>query len=286
MNTKIYQGLVCRCAMTLALLLAAVTGIAVGAPPKGTLFIIGGGERPLSLVQSMVATAPLDNGRPVVVLTMASELPDESFESIEKQLLQVHKVPVYHLHFSGETAPSDSRLDTLLRAGLIYLTGGDQNRLMAAIGTGPVYKAIHRAYSEGATIAGTSAGAAVMCEHMITGEQFLGDTTYRATFEKVWHGNIAFQHGLGLVKGVIIDQHFIVRSRYNRLISALAAYPDHTCVGIDESTALVIRPEGATVAGIGQVVVMAAPRSIGAQGPLITAEHILLSLYAEGADLW
>ncbi|MFC3199850.1 cyanophycinase [Parapedobacter deserti] len=278
-NRAIYAAV-----LAVALLLSLMARGVESTPPRGTLFIIGGGARPLSLVRSMVATAPLSSGRPVVVLTMASEVPRESFEGISEQLQQVSDAPIYHLHFSEPAAPSDPRLDTLLQAGLIYMTGGDQNRLMEAIGSGPVYRTIHQAYRQGATIAGTSAGAAVMCQHMITGQQLLGDTAYQATFDKVWHGNIEFAPGLGLIKGVIIDQHFIKRSRYNRLISALAAYPDHTCVGIDESTALVIQPHGVTVAGIGQVVVMSAPKRIGADGALITAEHIQLSLYAAGAE--
>jgi cyanophycinase len=285
MNTRTHYRSTGAMALAMALLFTFMATSAHAQQPRGTLFIIGGGARPQSLVQRMVATAPLAQGRPIVVLTMASEIPQESFDGIREELQAVCDAAVYHLHFSGTTAPTDPRLDTLLQAGLIYMTGGDQNRLMEAIGSGPVYRAIHQAYRQGATVAGTSAGAAVMCEHMITGRQLQGDTTYQATFDKVWQGNIEFAPGLGLVKGVIIDQHFIKRSRYNRLISALAAYPDQTCVGIDEGTALVIHPGGATVAGIAQVVVMTAIEPIGADGSLITAEHIRLGLYAEGSHL-
>src|SRR4051794_25051208 len=103
----------------------------------------------------------------------------------------------------------------------------------------PVYKAIHAAYQNGATIAGTSAGAAVMSRYMITGKELVGDTTSNATFKKLRNKNIEFEEGLGLLQFDIIDQHFIVRSRYNRLLSALARFPAFTCIGIDEATAII-----------------------------------------------
>ncbi len=73
-----------------------------------------------------------------------------------------------------------------------------------------------------------------MSQRMITGQQLLGDTSYAATFKKLWSGNIEFGEGLGLITSAILDQHFIVRSRYNRLLSAIAAYPRLYGIGIDE----------------------------------------------------
>jgi cyanophycinase len=119
----------------------------------------------------------------------------------------------------------------------------------------PIYTAIHEAYQNGATIAGTSAGAAVMSKQMITGNQ-LTDTVYRSTFPKLVVENIEFKTGLGLLTNAIIDQHFIVRSRYNRLFSAIASFPMFTCIGIDEETAIIVQGNRVKVSGSSQVVVI------------------------------
>ena len=132
-----------------------------------------------------------------------------------------------------------------------------------------LYAAIHKAYENGATVAGTSAGAAVMSKYMITGKQ-LQDTAYKETFDRLWDGNIEFEQGMGLVTSVIIDQHFLKRSRYNRLISALAAHPTFDCIGIDEGTALIIHGKQVTVAGVSQVVRLTDPKNLK-----VTPDHLL-----------
>src|SRR5690606_8351769 len=78
-------------------------------------------------------------------------------------------------------------------------------------------------------------------------------------FEKIWYDNAETEEGLGLVEDLVIDQHFIARSRYNRLISVLADHPDLICVGIDESTAIVVKGKSFRVVGESQVVVLSDP---------------------------
>lgn len=56
--------------------------------------------------------------------------------------------------------------------------------------------------------------------------------------------------------------HFIARSRYNRLLSAVIEHPNYLCIGIDETTALIIHGDSATVAGESQVVTIATPDRI------------------------
>ena len=146
----------------------------------------------------------------------------------------------------------------------------------------PIYKAIHKAYSKGATIAGTSAGAAVMSQHMITGNQ-LTDTTYRGTFNKIHDKNIEIKEGLGLITTAVIDQHFIVRSRYNRLLTALATYPSLACIGIDEATAIIVQGNKITVAGSSQVVLLQKPTGIKITTTgLIKMKSIQCSIYTAG----
>lgn len=228
---------------------------------KGNLFIIGGGNRSDALMKEMLNTAALKANDYIVVLPMASEIPDSGFKTLAAQLKKLDQKVIRNFNFSKHDVNDKKWVDSLAGAKLIYILGGDQSRFMKAVLNTPVYKAIHQAYKNGATIAGTSAGAAVMSKYMITGQQLL-DTVYKETFNKLWDKNIEFSPGMGLLENTIIDQHFLKRNRYNRLISALAAHPDLVCVGIDESTAIIVHGNKATVAGESQVIRLANPKEL------------------------
>lgn len=249
---------------------------------KGKLFIIGGGDRPPSLMQALVKTSGLSPKDYVVVLPMSSASPDKAYEYFKADLEPFCRNAIVNFNFTPERVNDRSWLDSLQKAKLIFITGGDQDRFMKAVQNTAVYQAIHRAYQQGATIGGTSAGAAVMSEHMITGHE-LQDTVYRSTFNKLRDKNIEFKQGLGLLTTAVIDQHFIVRSRYNRLLSALARFPALTCIGIDEETAIIVDGLVATVTGERQVVVMKKPEEIKAlETGLIKVKDMQFSIYTAG----
>lgn len=251
---------------------------------KGNLFIIGGGTRSPELIQSLVKTANLTAKDYMVVLPMSSAEPEASYEAIKKQLTAASGNPIGCLNFDASKIQDKKWVDSLAGAKLIFITGGDQTRFMKVVLNTPVYAAIHSAYQNGATVAGTSAGAAVMCKHMITGKQLL-DTVYKETFNKLWANNIEFEEGMGLVENVIIDQHFLRRSRFNRLISALTAYPTYQCIGIDEGTAVIIQGQGrkVTVAGQSQVLRISEPKQLKVNGQgLIKMDDLRFSLYTAG----
>ena len=251
-------------------------------PPKGKLFIIGGGDRPPSLMKSLVATAELLPTDYVVVLPMSSANPDTSYFYFKTDLELECQNKIVNFNFTKEKVNDIKWLDSLEHAKLIFITGGDQDRFMNIVLNTPVFNSIHTAYVNGSTIAGTSAGAAVMSQHMITGAE-LTDTTYRSTFRKLQHNNIEIKEGLGLLTTAVIDQHFIIRSRYNRLLSAIAKYPSLACIGIDETTAIIVKNNKAEVAGIGQVVVLQNPKDlqITVDG-LIKIKDLKFSIYTNG----
>lgn len=247
----------------------------------GKLFIIGGGDRPLELMQSLAKTADLRPGDFAVVLPMSSVTPDTSFYYFKEDWKLVSDKLICNFNFTQDKTTDPNWLDSLKKARLIFITGGDQDRFMKAVVNTPVTAAIEQAFKNGATIAGTSAGAAVMSKYMITGNQ-LTDTVYRATFRKLAADNIEFKTGLGLLSKAIIDQHFIVRSRYNRLLSALAQFPSLTCIGIDEETAIIVKGNKITIAGKGQVVVMSHPQQLNITGKkLVKFKDIRFSIYTE-----
>lgn len=252
--------------------------------PKGKLFIIGGGDRPPALLQSLLSEAAMRSNDYVIVLPMSSEYPDTGYYYFKADLEPICKNPIINFNFTPEKVSNKNWLDSLEKAKLIFITGGDQDRFMKAVVNTPVYKAIHKAYTNGATIAGTSAGAAVMSEHMITGNE-LTDTVYRSTFRKVQDKNIEIKPGLGLLTTAVIDQHFIVRSRYNRLLSALAKFPSLACIGIDEATAIIVRGNKVKVTGESQVVVMRQPNELKITSDgLIKLKDMEFSIYTDGDE--
>lgn len=116
----------------------------------------------------------------------------------------------------------------------IFLTGGNQLRLSTMIGGTDVARAIRRRHLAGVHVAGTSAGSAFLCEHMIAfGEE--GSSPFA--------GSVTLAPGLGLTNTVIIDQHFRQRDRLGRLLTALAYNPFALGIGLDENTAAFIGPD-------------------------------------------
>ncbi|TCC88181.1 cyanophycinase [Pedobacter frigiditerrae] len=260
----------------------ALTLAAQAQNAKGNLFIIGGGDRSDALIKQMVATSNFKANDYIIVLPMASEIPDTGFKYISLQLKKQVNLTIKNFNFNKHDVNDKKWIDSLTGAKLIYILGGDQNRFMKSVLGTPVYTAIHKAYNNGSTIAGTSAGAAVMSKYMITGKQLL-DTVYKETFNKLWDKNVEFAQGLGLLQNTIIDQHFLKRNRYNRLISSLAAHPDLVCVGIDEGTAIIVHGNKATVAGDSQVIRFAVPKNVQTTSKgLIKFSNAEFGVFTEG----
>lgn len=252
--------------------------------PKGKLFIIGGGDRPPALMKSLANTAALGIGDFAVVLPMSGAEPDTSFYYFKADWITVSDKPIVNFNFTAKKVNDKNWLDSLKQAKLIFITGGDQDRFMKIVENSAVYAAIHYAYLHGATIAGTSAGAAVMSKYMITGNA-LSDTVYKATFHSLISNNIEIKTGLGLISNAIIDQHFVVRSRYNRLLSALALYPSLACIGIDEATAIIVSGNRIKVSGEGQVIVMKNPNQLKiTAAKLIKFKDISFSIFTDGDE--
>lgn len=228
---------------------------------KGSLFIIGGGERTPELLDDLIRTANPAESDYIVILTMATSVPEESFKSIQSQLSGVCKNLITGFNFS-KTQANENKLwiDSVRNAKLIYIVGGDQNKFMDVVRGSTLYDAMHEAYKKGATISGTSAGAAIMSQIMITGEE--KDKKNKDTFKEIRNDNVVTSEGMGFINKAIIDQHFIKRSRYNRLISVLADHPDKMVIGIDESTAIVVTGKKVRVVGESQVVVISKPKKM------------------------
>lgn len=221
----------------------------------GALFIIGGGSRPEAMVERMIEESGMDAEGYAIVLTMSGFNPDTSgfYGELQFRELGVENIASYDFGREGEFTEESQKL--LEEASLIYITGGSQSRFMNAVRNEPgIETSLRSAYENGALIAGTSAGAAVMSRIMITGDQ-VNYPEYTSTFYNLEKNNMVTAEGLGLIEGVIVDQHFVKRARNNRLITAVIEFPDQTGIGIDESTAILIRNNRAEVVGVSQVLV-------------------------------
>lgn len=231
-----------------------------GKPPaRGKLFIIGGGERTDAIIERMISETGLREGGYAVILPMSSEEPDSAVYYSIKPFSKQGIKNIYGLQFVKGEAMNQQKLDSIRYAKIVYISGGDQNRFMNIVLGTEIEKAIHTAYQRGSMIAGTSAGAAVMSKIMITGNE-LKHPEYSATFQNIEEGNIETKQGLGLLETAIIDQHFVKRSRHNRLISAVIEFPNKLGIGIDESTAILVKGNDVEVVGESQVIILENPK--------------------------
>lgn len=248
----------------------------------GTLFIIGGGDKTDEMMSELVDLSGIKENGYMYVLPMASSVPDSSLMWASEDFMKagVLKVPGYV--FRKSEIPPGPQLDSLRNAKLIFISGGDQSRFMSVVNSTPIMDAIREAYENGSVIAGTSAGAAVMSRKMITGNQKKHPDTDTG-FTTIEAENIEIAEGLGLLENAIIDQHFIRRQRLNRLVAASIENPEELCVGIDESTAIVVNGKIARVTGTGQVITIRNSNSIKKViNGLLGTENLQVSVYLPG----
>ena len=208
---------------------------------NGHLVIIGGGDFPDYVMQKIIDLAGGKDSK-IIVIPNASSEPIESGESNVDEFIKMECSNVNYLYCNREEANQDSIIKKLDGVTGIFFGGGDQAFLTRDLLGTKLLAAIKNIYKNGGVVSGTSAGAAVMSEVMITGNELKNDdsTDIFITIEK---GNVENIEGFGFLNTVIIDQHFIKRKRLNRLISMVLENPDLIGIGIDEETSIVVNPD-------------------------------------------
>jgi len=218
----------------------------------GHLVIIGGHEDRKYGKQILARFVEMAGGAQarIVVITAASKVADEMWSIYDAAFgdLGVRQVSHLALH-NRQDANDEEKLRMVAEADGIFMTGGDQKRLLAIIGGTALDAEMHTALKvRGACIAGTSAGASAMSGHMLA----QGRTDLLP--EK---GAVSLAAGLGFLHRVVIDQHFSERQRLSRLLSVVAQNPYLQGIGIDEDTALIVeRGRGIEVVGEGSVTII------------------------------
>jgi cyanophycinase len=216
-----------------------------------TLFVIGGGEDRVgkaSLLRRFVKLAGGRRARLVVVPT-ASSFPDDVAASYTEVFTRLGAPDVLVVNpTTRDDAHDPEAVAAVDEATGVFITGGSQLRLSQLIPGTPLGDSLHRAHDRGCVVGGTSAGASIMSDFMISmGEEGI---TPRQRGSQL-------SAGLGLLPGVVVDQHFDQRSRYGRLLSVVAPSPHLLGIGIDEDTAIVVRDRREfTVHGAGAVFVL------------------------------
>lgn len=217
---------------------------------RGFLIPIGGGEDREKEMHIHSKFVELSGGADadIIVVPTASRLettgPDYNDIFRELGAGQVEFLPIA----SREDCDNPEYVEMLDRATGIFMTGGNQLRLSTILGGTDVAQKIRRCNASGVPVAGTSAGASIMSEHMVAG----GDSNSAPA-----EGAINLAPGMGLTNAVIIDQHFTQRNRMGRLLSASAYNPFLIGLGIDEDTAAFINSDDVLeVVGSGTVTVV------------------------------
>ncbi len=202
----------------------------------GYLIPIGGAERKRRNPEVLKKFVELSGGSDanIVIIPTASRVRSTG-ERYERVFLSLGADVAKSLLFKNRKDCSrEDWLDILEDATGIFLTGGSQLRLSSTLGGTPVADTIRRLHAAGTNIAGTSAGASYLSEHMIA----FGDSGASPSTHKV-----ALVPGIGLTRDFIIDQHFRERDRLGRLLTALAYNPRVLGLGLDEDTAAFIGPD-------------------------------------------
>lgn len=250
---------------------------------QGKLFIIGGGKRPTAMVERMIAESGVAKSGYIMILPFASEEQDSAIFYAKIQFQKVGFTSVFGNIVAKNQVLSKSFLDSVTNAKCIYMPGGDQVKFMEIVQTTGLDKAIKKCYQNGGMIGGTSAGAAVMSQKMITGVELKYKNTTEETekdgFRTIEGNNIEISTGLGFLKNAIIDQHFIKRKRQNRLIAVAIENPNFVCVGIDEATAILVINGTAEVIGDSQVLTLINKEKYTKNNGKLSVKNMQLSLY-------
>ncbi|MGH2428296.1 MAG: cyanophycinase [Candidatus Limnocylindria bacterium] len=221
------------------------------APRAGHLLIIGGAEDKLRQRQILTRFFSLAGGADarVVVISTASSLGDEATDLYRSLFHQLGIGDVRGLRPLVRADANDRHLvDQLDDATGIFMTGGNQLRLSSVIGGTLLGRALTERHRDGAIVAGTSAGASALASHMVAFGT--SGTTPKQRMTQM-------SAGLGLLPGVLIDQHFEQRNRMGRLLALVAQSPSLLGMGIDEDTAALVSPKGVLeVLGKGSVTIL------------------------------
>lgn len=229
---------------------------------KGTLISIGGNEDKgiednemynLDFIEDGILSHVLrESGgvdAKVVVIPTASSIPVEVGENYLQAFDQLGCKNVRVLGIKNRIHSGNQEyMKAIEEADCIMFSGGDQSKIVAAMGNTRMHDLILDKYrNSNFVIAGTSAGAMCMSDEMIAGG---------SSSESLVKGAVRLGKGMNFLPSTIIDSHFIRRGRFGRLAEAVAAFPHLIGIGLAEDTGILVK-EGqfCKVIGSGMVII-------------------------------
>lgn len=259
---------------------------AIAPDTLGSLIIVGGGDTPASVQRRFIELAGGAGNAKIAVFPMASLKSDEEANEVVADFQKLG-AETHLVNFNRQRANRESTERYLEQFTGYWFSGGDQSRLASLLLGTKALDSLYRRYKEGAVIGGTSAGASVMSSVMLTGKRRSPRSPEDGELQNIARGMQEVSEGFGFFKGAIVDQHFMRRARYNRLISAILDHPQLLGVGIDEETALLVHPDGLwEVLGSYYVKVFDARRSriVDDEGPMAKASDIRMHVLPVGSS--
>ena len=227
-------------------------------PARGNLFVVGGAEdkeRGKLILRRFLDAAGAEAARILVVAT-ASARPEKLLADYESAFRELGASDINLCYQDQRADAQDPAVIALLRRATgVYFTGGDQLKLVTTLGGTGFASALHDCYRSGLHIGGTSAGASAMSTVMIARGR--GRSAPRLA-------SVRLSPGLGILRRVIVDQHFQERDRIGRLMAAVLRNPYMLGFGIDEDTAFIVSPDGRVeVLGRGTLTIVDGAELIG-----------------------
>jgi cyanophycinase len=210
----------------------------------------------------------------MLIVPQAANDAEESGESSRKLWAEkgaTHVSVMDHHDIKGSLAAIE-------KADFIWIPGGDQSRLTELLGKTPLPAAMRKRYQEGAVVGGTSAGAAIMSRTMLIGGE-------KADLVNIKPGGSEVEEGFGLWPEAIVDQHFVKRQRFTRLLTCVIDHPELVGVGIDEKTAVIVDGPHCEVIGDSSVLVIdarAAEKHATKEGETLSASGLQLHVLHRG----
>jgi len=209
------------------------------------LLLIGGGNRPPEAMKEFIKLSGSDNAQILIFPWASGSI--QSAEAIKAELSQHAKAKFTIIPHELNSVDVKKLMTQILNGSGIFFTGGDQNTLMSFINKYEIKTLLQKRYQEGVVFGGTSAGTAIMSDQMLSGS---GDLSV------IDGSQIELTQGLGLLPAnVIVDQHFVVRQRFNRLAGVILQKENTIGIGVDENTAFLIQNNTGRVIGPSQVLI-------------------------------
>jgi cyanophycinase len=214
---------------------------------KGTLIPIGGNEYKALEESEMCSQDYVEDGIlshvvreaggtevNIVIVPTASSIPLEVGENYLKAFNTLGCTKVVVADIRKRSQCEEIEIIRLFKeADAVMFSGGDQSKIVKYIGGTSVHKILQERYrNEDFVIAGTSAGAMCMSQEMVSGG---------SSQEALIKGAVKMRVGLGFIKGLVIDTHFIKRGRFGRLAEAMAIHPELLGIGLAEDTGMIIK---------------------------------------------